>query len=130
MGKRMGIHTPRSDKLAITQEILSILESYSGLEAITVVDHCTPETIGWVLEKGYWAGVTLSPVKASFSDLGQIVERHPGHLNRIMCNTDSGSIFYEDLYDLCQSDMFSPKIRNQLVSENVFGFFRLRRTGS
>lgn len=123
MGKKLGIHTPRDNKPEITREILTVLESFRGTEEITVIDHCIPETIGWVLEKGYWAGVTLSPIKASLQDLEQVVKRHPQDLKRIMCNTDSGTVFYEDVYQLYNSRAFSPDVLNRLVFENAFQFF-------
>jgi predicted metal-dependent TIM-barrel fold hydrolase len=122
-GKKIGIHTPRTNKPKIAGEILSLLENFSGIEDITVIDHCTPEIIGPVLEKGYWAGVTLSPVKASAADVSEIVNCHPQDINRIMCNTDSGMIFYEDLWQLHTSQAFLPDIRNRLTFGSAFEFF-------
>jgi len=123
MGKRIGIHTPRKNKLEITFKILELLDNHSGLEEIIVIDHCTPETIGYVLEKGYWAGVTLSPIKTSLYDLKRIVNEYPLYLHRIMCNTDSGMVFYEDMYHLYRSKEFLPEVKNKLTFENAYQFF-------
>ncbi|QTA91932.1 TatD family hydrolase [Desulfonema magnum] len=123
MGKKFGIHTPRNNKPEITKKLLSALSLYPGIETFTVIDHCTPETIDSVLKKGYWAGVTLSPVKASLKDLEKIVSHHPEDLQRILCNTDSGTVFYEDIYMLYRSDAFLPDMRNKLTFENAFYFF-------
>nr|HID58286.1 hypothetical protein [Desulfobacterales bacterium] len=123
MGKRFGVHTPRGNKVEITNQVLSILDAHPGLAEITVVDHCTPETIGHVLEKGYWAGVTLSPIKTSLNELKRIVNDHPQDIYRIMCNTDSVIAFYEDLYALNRSKEFSPEVKIRLTFENAFQFF-------
>ncbi|MDM8526226.1 TatD family hydrolase [Desulfococcaceae bacterium HSG8] len=125
MDKKLGIHTPRNDKPRITEEILAVLKSYPGIEDITVIDHCTPETVGQVLERGYWAGVTLSPLKTSFQDLEQIIRQHSENSERIMCNTDSGTVFYEDIYQLYASEAFPPTIRKGLAFANASRFFLL-----
>ena len=123
MGKRIGVHTPRQNKAAVTAEILSVLAEYPGIEPVTVVDHCTPETIGSVLERGYRAGITLSAIKTTVSELAQIVQTHSRDLNRIMCNTDSGTVFYEDLFHLHTSDEFSPEVRERLAFGSAAEFF-------
>ncbi len=128
-GIRIGIHTPRNNKVEITFEILRILNSYPGLEEITVIDHCTIENIGYVLKAGYWAGITLSPAKASFQDLEKIIERYPDKLHKIMCNTDSGTSFYDDLYRLLkvsEEGSFSEKNIQSLTWDNAFQFFNLK----
>ncbi len=130
-GIRIGIHTPRSNKVEITFEILRILNSYPGLEAITVIDHCSLENIGYVLKAGYWAGVTLSPVKTSFRNLEKIIERYPDNLHKIMCNTDSGTSFYDDLYRLLKASKevaFTEKNIRSLTWDNAVEFFNLELT--
>jgi uncharacterized protein len=130
-GIRIGIHTPRNNKVEITFEILRILNSYPGLEAITVIDHCSLENIGYVLKAGYWAGVTLSPVKTSFQNLEKIIERYPDKLHKIMCNSDSGTSFYDDLYRLSrvsEQGSFSEKIIRNLTWDNALKFFNLELT--
>ena len=130
-GIRIGIHTPRSNKIEITFEILRIINSYPGLEEITVIDHCSLENIGYVLKAGFWAGVTLSPIKTSFRNLEKIIERYFDKLNKIMCNTDSGTSFYDDLYRLSQlseNDSLSKTNIRSLVLDNAFKFFNFKST--
>jgi uncharacterized protein len=130
-GIRIGIHTPRNNKVEITFEILRILNSYPGLEEITVIDHCTLENIGYVLKAGYWAGITLSPAKTSFQELEKIINRYPDKLHKIMCNTDSGTSFYDDLFRLLKlSDQvpFSQKNIRCLTWDNALQFFNLELT--
>ncbi len=124
-GMRIGVHTPRENKAEITLQIISILNSYSGLEDITVIDHCTPQTIAWVLKKHYWAGITLSPSKSGFNDLKKIIDRYPEYQDRIMCNTDSGSDFYEDLNTFINDSSFPENVRNRFARENAAAFFNL-----
>lgn len=58
------IHTPHlEDKLQGTRMILDMLQGDSRLQPNRVlVDHVEEHTIGHVLDKGYWAGMTLYPV--------------------------------------------------------------------
>lgn len=123
--KRFGIHTPASDKMAVTGQILSVLSGFPRIKSITVVDHCMPETIGLVLTSGYWAGVTVSPVKASPDDLARIVDEQPFNLDKIMCNSDSGTEVHDDLFWLSESDHFSDELVEKLTLRNAARFFNI-----
>ena len=52
MNKRIGIHTPRDNKPDVTDQTLVLLADFPEIAPITVIDHCTPEIIGPVLEGG------------------------------------------------------------------------------
>ncbi len=123
LNKRIGIHTPRNDKPAVTRQTLELLDGFPDIKPITVIDHCTPETIGTVLEQGYWTGVTLSRIKTSPVELAQIVAEHAGQLDKIMCNTDSGAMFFEDLIDYYEDEDFPADVRQALAFENARNFF-------
>ena len=123
---RTGVHTPRKNKAEITKSILAILDIFPDLKGRLVVDHCTPETIGAVLEQGWTAGVTLSPVKSSLADLEAIVQSHLDSVNRIMCNTDSGADFHEDLVIAASSAVFAPSVRDALFAGSSADFFNWR----
>lgn len=125
-GKICGIHTPRRNKAEITRKILDLLEPYQAHSGRIVVDHCMPETIGRVLADGFWAGVTLSPVKAGPADVHEIIDRHGPDVSVIMLNTDSGADFFEDLYRFAQEPSVSAALRDQLTRENAARFFNLR----
>lgn len=122
-GKHIGIHTPRNNKVEITEKILSLLASFSGIEPITVIDHCILETIPSILANGFHVGITMSPPKTSHEDLKNIIETHDDDLNRIMCNTDSGGFLYNDLDMFYASDTFSSRVRSQLACQTALGFF-------
>jgi predicted metal-dependent TIM-barrel fold hydrolase len=82
----------------VAQQILDLLKPYAAYKERMVIDHCTPEIIGEVLTAGFYAGVTLSPVKASAEDVKEIVSNYENYLSRIMLNTDSESPFYDNQY--------------------------------
>lgn len=124
-GKIFGIHTPRGNKAFLTGETLTLLKPYLPFREKIVIDHCNLTTIQNVLESGLWAGLTLSPIKTTFTELEQIINKHSQSLNRIMLNTDSGGHFYDDLVRFCSSKQFDPKIREQLTNISAARFFGL-----
>jgi predicted metal-dependent TIM-barrel fold hydrolase len=124
-GKIFGIHTPRENKTMVAQQTLDLLKPYAAYKERMVIDHCTPEIIGEILSSGFWAGVTLSPVKASAEEVKDIVSRYKNYLSRIMLNTDSGSQFYENLYTFIQSDDLDREINEKITRSNAERFFRI-----
>lgn len=122
---RIGVHTPRRDKTAVTRQILAILKAYEDLRSMIVVDHCTPDTVGTVLAAGYRAGITLSPPKTSLADLVQILAVHPAGLDRILCNTDSGESSYDDLLSAARSGKIAPAVQAKIFRGNAAAFFGL-----
>lgn len=125
-GQIIGIHTPRSNKPSMTKTTLAILDGFRDLTTSIVVDHCTLETIGQVLDAGFRAGVTLSPVKTSWRELKQIVARHGDKTDRIMCNTDSGGDFYDDVVRLSRNDDLPGTTRELLFHLNAARFYSIR----
>lgn len=123
LGKRFGIHTPRGNKVTATHTTLELLKGFPGSEEMAVIDHCTQETLKDVFEAGFSAGVTLSPIKTSLGQLSLIVKEYEGELDRIMCNTDSGEVFYEELYMFCRSKQFPEAMRHMLSHHNAARFF-------
>lgn len=119
-----GLHTPRSDKLAVTQATLKILtDHYIDLKAKIVIDHCTVETIKSVLEAGFWAGITLSPVKTSLEELKQIISKYSHHITHIMCNTDSGRDFFEDEVRYSLTKNLDQAISQLIFRDNAARFY-------
>lgn len=124
-GKVIGVHTPRSNKPVISDITLKLLEDFSDLGPSLVIDHCTEVTIRDVLEAGFRAGVTLSPPKTSWEEMKRIVSLCSDHVDRIMCNTDSGEMFFEDIVRFNRSDDLSATIRRKLFHDNAGRFFGL-----
>ena len=124
-GAVVGVHTPRSNKPAITQTTLDLLNGFSDLASTLVVDHCTVDTIGAVLDAGFWAGVTLSPVKTSWDALKQIAAGETNRVDRIMVNTDSGRDFFDDVVRCRRNDDLPESVRECLFGHTASLFFSL-----
>ena len=122
-GTVIGVHTPRTDKLRMTQTTLGLLDGLTDMAPSLVVDHCTGETIGAVLDAGFWAGVTLSPVKTSWDEMKRIAATFADRIDRIMINTDSGSDFYEDAVRYRHSGDIAAVDRERLSFLNASTFF-------
>ena len=125
-GQIIGIHTPRSNKPSLTKTTLAILDGFQDMCASIVVDHCTVETIDHVLKAGFRAGVTLSPAKTSWNELKRIVARHGDQIPRIMCNTDSGSEFYDDVVRFSRNAELPAAIREKIFHRNAARFFSIQ----
>ena len=123
---RIGVHTPRKNKTPITLQTLSILDRYPDLSARLVVDHCDPEILPFVLERGLVAGVTLSPAKTSLAALIGMLAAHPQAERSIMCNTDSCDALYEDLLVAAGCAEFTDQVRAGLFCRNAARFFGLK----
>lgn len=120
---RFGIHTPRKEKTAITTQLLSLLEVYSALPTVAVIDHCSHEIIGSVLSKGYHAGISLSPVKSSTDELIHMLTCQASKADKIMCNTDSGDDFYEDLVHTALAGEIETEVAEKIFSGVAARFF-------
>ncbi len=129
MGRHLvvGVYTPRQAKERVTEETLAILSRYTPWSDRIVVDHCSLATLGAVLERGFWAGVTLSPLKSSAADVIEMLAKFPRALHRVMLNSDSGSEFCEDLQRFVVSQCLPPESLVRLSRDNALTFYRLPR---
>lgn len=130
---RFGIHTPRREKVTVTAQLLPLLANYEALPAVTVIDHCTFEILGSVLSGGYHAGISLSPGKSSASELIRILKRHDQEVDRIMCNSDSGRDFFDDLLLTVISGSIEQRIAEKVfygTSARFFGITDKRRAAT
>lgn len=126
-GKIIGVHTPRFNKLTVTETTLKILNRFADISSSLIVDHCSEDTIVAVLNAGIRAGVTLSPAKTSPAELKHIVSTCSDRIDRIMCNTDSGSAFFEDLVLFSRSHDLPEAVRKKLFYGNAARFFKIDR---
>jgi predicted metal-dependent TIM-barrel fold hydrolase len=123
---RLGVHTPRSNKAVVTHQTLAIIEKYPRLNSLLVMDHCSTATLPEVLGRDLFAGVTLSPPKTTLGQLTEMRANHAWADRRVMCNTDSGLDFYEDLVKAASSQILPLSARRQLFQENAARFFGLK----
>lgn len=87
--KPVIVHTPRTNKLPVTRDILDILATFSIDRGSVVVDHADESTVGLIQERGYNAGLTVQPSKLTPARAADIVERHDAA--RLVLNTDASS---------------------------------------
>ena len=127
-GNVIGVHTPRSNKPAITAATLALLEGYQDLAPVLVVDHCNAETIGGVLDAGFWAGVTLSPPKTAWAEMCAIAATEADRIDRIMLNTDSGSAAFDDVVGNRDATDLPEEVREKLFLGNAMRFYGLGTT--
>ncbi|WP_457549094.1 TatD family hydrolase [Archaeoglobus sp.] len=82
------IHTPKKNKLEVTEKILKLLEDLSFPEDLAVIDHATEKTVPVIMDKGYWIGLTVQKGKITSEEVARIVERHG--FERFLLNSDTG----------------------------------------
>lgn len=83
------IHTPRSNKLMVTRDILDILSTRSLDKKKVVVDHADESTVALILDRGFNAGLTVQPSKLTPQQAADIVERYDAGM--LVLNTDASS---------------------------------------
>jgi len=83
------LHTPRSNKVSITRDLLGILSTFSLNKREIVVDHADPGTVKLILDRGYNAGLTIQPSKLTPSQAVDIVRQFDATM--MVLNTDSSS---------------------------------------
>ena len=71
------IHTPHRDKRHGTSRSMDACEDCGLKPHMVIVDHNNEETVGEVLERGYWAGFTIYPhTKMGSERMVEIVKRY------------------------------------------------------
>ncbi|MBO8182586.1 MAG: TatD family hydrolase [Archaeoglobus sp.] len=123
------IHTPRKNKVEMTQKILEILAELSFPENLAVIDHVSMETVSEILKRGYHAGLTVEEGKLSEKDVLDILKKYGAE--RLMINSDTG---FTSLEYLSTSKTVSFLIERDVEREDVIRvacknakeFFRVR----
>ncbi len=83
------IHTPHlDDKLKGTTKILEILENFDIPRHRIWIDHVEEHTVKAVLDRGYWAGMTLYPITKMTSERAVDVIETYGH-ERMLVNSSA-----------------------------------------
>ncbi len=112
------IHTPRKNKVAILEKMLEVLEEMSFPEDLALIDHNSVETVKVILDRGYWAGITVQPGKLSVEEAVKIVEEFGDE--RLVANSDTGfsesdMLAVKKFYDACENE--------RVVRKNAERFF-------
>ena len=88
LDEQILIHTPHlEDKYMGTRMILDMLDDFGDLEhGRVLVDHVEEHTVRHVLERGYWAGMTLYPVSKCTPERAVDMVEHYGP-ERLLVNS-------------------------------------------
>ncbi len=127
------IHTPHlEDKYQGTRMILDMLDGDSRLDKSKIlVDHVEEHTIAEVLDRGYWAGMTLYPVtKCTPERACDMIEKYGPE--RLMANSagdwgPSKPTAIPDLIFEMRRRGHSESLIRRVVFENPIEFFRNSR---
>jgi len=131
--EQMLFHTPHlEDKYKGTRMILDILRSDSRIDrSRACIDHCEEHTIRYVLEEGYWAGITLYPTtKATPERAADMVELYGPE--RILVNSSadwgpSRPTAVPEFILVMRRRGFSEATIRQIVYDNPLRFFNQSR---
>jgi predicted metal-dependent TIM-barrel fold hydrolase len=124
--KRIGIHTPRQNKEAMTERLLRLLEDYRPLHPFILIDHVTPTTYDMVYGEGYVAGVTLQQGKSSPEDLIKIIEKYPRTVKAIMVNSDGAKELSQPYFEwIDKHESFDEEQFKSLAVNNSLTFFNV-----
>ena len=121
------IHTPRKNKVKVTQKLLSILEELNFPEELAVVDHVSLETVSEVIKRGFHAGLTVEEGKLSESDVLEILKKFGPE--KLMLNSDTGFTSLEYLSTSKTISFLLERVEKdaleKIASKNARKFFRV-----
>ena len=112
------IHTPKKNKELILEKTLEILDTVSFPEDLDLIDHNSLKTVKTVLDKGYWAGITVQPGKLSVEEAVKIVEEFGDE--KLIANSDTG---FSESDMLAVMKFFDACKNERVVKKNADEFF-------
>lgn len=88
-GLKACVHTPRKNKNEMMDPALQIIEQSGINRNDVIIDHLNSGALVWtIVNMGYYAGITIAPVKSQLDDVLQILKENEANLDRIMLNSD------------------------------------------
>ena len=124
--KRIGIHTPRENKAAVTRLTLDLLADYPRLRDRILVDHVNTEVLPRVTEAGYAVDLTLQKGKASVAELIDMLRADPALSQRLILNSDGAKSLSAPFLEFFQGeDLLDEQARGNLMLENASRFFNI-----
>jgi predicted metal-dependent TIM-barrel fold hydrolase len=82
------IHTPRRNKVEVTEKTLKILQEIGFPESLAVIDHATRDSVKAILDAGYYVGLTVQVGKLNAEEVYEIVSEFG--FERFVLNSDTG----------------------------------------
>ncbi len=124
--KRIGIHTPRKNKKAITKKIIDILSNFKSLLFQVIIDHVELNTIDLVKELNTYIGMTLQIGKSKGSDIKKLVSDDLYPVDKILLNSDSAREISTPYIDFIKNDLLEKNIKEKLIKENAIQFYDIK----
>ncbi len=89
LGKPIIIHTPSRGKDKAVDKILGLLDYLKPDPNLILVDHLDSATVEKVLDKGYYAGLTVQPPKKlTAKEVAEIVSKLTDGVDRVLVSSD------------------------------------------
>lgn len=104
-GKKVGIHTPRRNKLQVSRLILQVLRSSPARRESLLVDHLDSSVLPLVRDEGYMLGMTLQPGKSDLNEVQSILDSDPDMENRLIVNSDGAKEMSKPFLEAIQEGM-------------------------
>lgn len=91
------VHTPRQNKLVMAERALEIIERSGIVRHNVVFDHLDSGALVWTcVNMGYYAGITISPVKSKLNDVLTMLRASAAKSGRVMLNSDLAAARLDD----------------------------------
>jgi predicted metal-dependent TIM-barrel fold hydrolase len=121
------VHTPHVQKLKGTERLIANCRDVGIDPDLVEIDHCTEETIGTVVDAGYWAGFTIYPVTKLSPERAVAIFKQYG-IDRMLVNSSadwgpSDPLSVPKLAVLMKQSGFAEDLVQRLVWDNPVRFF-------
>lgn len=121
------VHTPHVQKKKGTERLIANCRDVGCDPDLIEIDHCTEETIGAVVEAGFWAGFTIYPVTKLSPERAVSILKQYG-TDRMLVNSSadwgpSDPLSVPKLAVLMKQSGFAEDVVQRLVWDNPVRFF-------
>lgn len=114
------VHTPRRNKKAVTEKLISVLKDVGINEDRVVIDHINEEVFDIIRRERFYMGLTIQPGKLTVGRAIKLIEKLDK--DRILINSDVGR---EDSDPLAIYKLFKRLASRKIVYDNPRKFFNL-----
>lgn len=125
--KRIGIHTPRSNKYELTKKILDILKNFSSLHTKIVIDHVDINTMSLIKGLDVYIGMTLQYGKSTGEHINKVINENMFPMDKILLNSDGGKEISIPYIDFIDDNFFDNTTKDKLLKQNAVVFYNLIR---
>jgi uncharacterized protein len=121
------LHTPRENKLALFKEEMKILDSVGNEPELIIVDHNDEITLHMALERGHYAGLTISNGKLDPERATALIKEELHYSDMMLLNSDLG-YSSKDIFSLVDGvaeleKSIEPKVLERIAYSNAAELF-------